>query len=70
MTRAQKAEKLKQLVTNGPSLNLHIFGQPNISQRLTPEQNEAIKACVRRWLDSHVKPLVSDLVAELKGWEQ
>lgn len=56
LTRKQKAKRLMELLDTGPSL--HSF-----RGEYTPE--EAMYS-TRLWLDSWVKPLVHDLVPELR----
>ena len=56
-TRKQKIEELNRLLASGPVLT-DIGGDP-----FTPA--EASRS-TRRWLESWVKPLVEDLVPELR----
>lgn len=56
-TRKQKAAELVRLLENGPSLN-HVR-----NDRFTPGEAETQ---TRLWLDTWVKPLVEDLVPELR----
>jgi hypothetical protein len=69
-TRKDKAFDLINKLRNGPSLNLHVFGAPDIAAKLTPEENEAIQQKVRLWLSSWIEPLVIELVPELKELRQ
>lgn len=59
-TRKEKTRELWRLLTDGPVLSG--LNTPTA----TPESIDCAQQ-VHRWMDAWVKPLVADLVPELKG---